>query len=94
MTKAKLRDHQVKDGLPQVQMPPKIISISPIELKAQSKIRIFQVNVKIIYLLKNSKEELPKEITDYIVFEYCPDVFNPRWRICGRVKESNHYYLN
>jgi hypothetical protein len=69
---------------------PRIINIVPIELQVGSKIRIFQITVEIEY----HKSLGSKPIVEYIVFEYCADIYNPTWRICGRVFPSDQYFIN
>lgn len=67
-------------------LPPKLISVVPIQVQGTQGVRIFQVTV----LLQPASAAQTSGA--YIVFEYCPDVFNPRWRVCGQVHESDEYY--
>ena len=69
---------------------PRIINIIPIELQTGSTIRIFQVTVEIEYRMSFESEP----IVEYIVFEYCADIYKPTWRICGRVFPSDQYFTN
>ncbi len=76
--------------------PPRIINITPIEIKGPKTTHIFQATMEMRYRLGNSigegKEGQDADNVEYAVFEYCTDVHNPRWRICARVFESDHYF--
>lgn len=76
--------------------PPRIINITPVEIKGPKTTHIFQATMEMRYRLGGdtspSKVGQGVEHVDYAVFEYCADVHNPRWRICARVFESDHYF--
>jgi len=71
-------------------MNPKLVQIVPAELRAKETTRIFQVTLKVFYTMESHTGVQNR--FDYAVFEYCPDVFDAKWRVCGRVKESAHYF--
>ena len=63
------------------------------EIRSKGSIRIIQATLEVPYqLIDDRTNAKPIEAKDYVVFEYCPDVFDRRWRICGRVHESDHYF--
>ena len=71
-------------------MNPKLVQIVPAEIRAKEITRIFQVTLKVFYTIE-SQAGIQHRF-DYPVFEFCPDVFDAKWRVCGRIKESTHYF--
>lgn len=92
--KRSLKKHSIECYEPQFSIKPRIISVSPAEIKGSTLVRIFQATLEMRYELPEVPPSKKKtEKVDYVVFEYCPDVYNPKWRICARVLESDHYFL-
>jgi hypothetical protein len=68
--------------------PPSLVSISPIEMQGASRVRIIQV----IAMMCHQPIGDSPAIKEFVVFEYCPDIYNVRWRVCARVHESTRYF--
>lgn len=70
--------------------PTKLVYLLPIDLQGDVRKRIFQVTAQFSYRYPEAGAE--RTTVDNVVFEYDPNIPNPRWRICARVAPSDCYF--